>query len=366
MITRFYANNYRCLTAFEMRFDPLAVFCGVNGSGKSSVFDAIKLVCDLASGRCFLGGVADSGGRTVSTLEFTNWLESKTQEFELDIKAEDHDFQYVIHLEQAEHYEPRIIAEKAVCDGRELYTRDLEGVHFDGGRSGFPLDWRQAALASIQPASGRREIECLQRTLASILILRPGIRGIESESKAESRFPNFDLSNVISWYRHLAQDQHYTDMLRESLQAVWPDLKFLKLADAGMSFKALELHFEGVVLPFNQLSDGEKMLVSLYLIHTSLAQGNGSSALIDEPDNYVSLQELQPWLLGVSGLIDEAHQALIISHNPEIIALNPSAGVLFWRDNHRSPTRTGNLDIPPGMTAGEALTRGWVRAGTEE
>jgi predicted ATPase len=343
-----------------MQFDSMGVFCGANGTGKSSVFDAIKFVRDLAIGNCFLGGLAGPNDRTISYLEFTHWLKTTTQEFELDIEADGHNFRYLIHLEQILPHEPRIIKEMVRCDGKELYTRDLDGVHFDQGRSGFPLDWRQAALASIQPSSGRREIESLQKALTNLVILRPNVRGIESESRAESRSPAIGLDNLISWYRHLAQDQQFTDLLRESLQTLWPDLKFLRLDDAGMSVKVLMLSFEREDLLFNQLSDGEKMLIGLYMIHTSLSKGSINTVLIDEPDNFVSLQELQPWLLSMGELTDKQHQVLIISHNSEILDSNPSRGFLFQRDSHSSPARYGPLNIPDGLTAGEALARGWV------
>ena len=226
MITRLYVNNYRSLVAFEMRFDSMNVFCGANGSGKSSMFDAIQFICALATGTCFLGGLSGTRGRTVSQLEFTNWMQSNTQEFEIDIASDNHQFHYVIHLEQVEHHEPRIKQEVASCDGRELYTRDLDGIHFDNGRSGFPLDWRQTALASIQAVPERREIALLQTALSSLLILRPDVHSIEAESKAESHSLSINLSNLTSWYRYLSQDQECTDLLRESLKGVWPDLKF--------------------------------------------------------------------------------------------------------------------------------------------
>ena len=49
MITRLYANNYRCLVAFETKFDSFGVLCGPNGAGKSSVFDALGALRNLAS-----------------------------------------------------------------------------------------------------------------------------------------------------------------------------------------------------------------------------------------------------------------------------------------------------------------------------
>ena len=42
MITRLYANNFRCLVAFKTEFDSFGVLCGPNGAGKSSVFDALR------------------------------------------------------------------------------------------------------------------------------------------------------------------------------------------------------------------------------------------------------------------------------------------------------------------------------------
>ena len=44
MITRLYANNFRCLVAFKAQFESFGVLCGPNGAGKSSVFDALALV----------------------------------------------------------------------------------------------------------------------------------------------------------------------------------------------------------------------------------------------------------------------------------------------------------------------------------
>ena len=62
MITRFYANNFRCLVAFKTEIDSFGVLCGPNGAGKSSVFDALRLIRNLATGDAYLGG---SGERDI-------------------------------------------------------------------------------------------------------------------------------------------------------------------------------------------------------------------------------------------------------------------------------------------------------------
>jgi len=66
--------------------------------------------------------------------------------------------------------------------------------------------------------------------------------------------------------------------------------------------------------------------------------------------------------LSIRELLDENHQAIVISHHPEILSnADENCGRYLWRDNHTSPTRIGPLKVPLGLTAGEAIARGWVR-----
>jgi energy-coupling factor transporter ATP-binding protein EcfA2 len=368
MITRLYTNNFRCLVAFEAQFDSFGVLCGPNGAGKSSVFDALRLLRNLGTGDALLGG---TGEQDVPRLDFTDWLDSTVQEFELSLTLEGHAFDYRIHIEQkAEFEKPRIIQENALCDGKLLFNRDLEGVEFvrgDGTHAGFPLDWRQAALAAIQPRGVNfSKLALLQEAVAKLLILRPNPRGMERESKAEMKHPDLSMTNLTSWYRSLAQEQEWTDALRDALRDVWPDFRSFKLVNAGLNTKALQLRFEPEgskpILPFfDQLSDGERALTGLYMVRAALETGAAKTVLIDEPDNFVGLPELQPWVLSMRELLDDEHQLILISHHPEILANSGEAnGRYLWRDNHTSPTRIGPLKVPDGMTAGEALARGWA------
>lgn len=128
MITRLYANNFRCLVAFETAFDSFGVLCGPNGAGKSSVFDAIGLVRTLATGEGVLGGTGD---HDILNLELTDWLDSQVQEFELSLSVDGHAFEYILHIEQKADFEkPRIIHEKALCDEQALFEHELEGGAF--------------------------------------------------------------------------------------------------------------------------------------------------------------------------------------------------------------------------------------------
>ncbi|MGE3308424.1 MAG: AAA family ATPase [Limisphaerales bacterium] len=369
MITKLYANNFRCLVNYKMEFDSFCVLCGPNGAGKSSVFDALSLIRDLATGDGILGS---EGERDVPQLEFAKWLNSTTQEFELSVTADTRAYEYTLHLEQKASYEkPRIVKERAACDGRVLFERDFEEVRFsraDGSHGGFPLDWRKAALASIQPKSSLRDLEALQKAIAGLVILQPNPRSMERESRSEAKHPDRYLGNLTSWYRVLSQDLEWTDALRLSLREVWPDFRTFRLVEFGLNTKVLQLRFDGSNgsesgdLYFGQLSDGEKALVGLYMARAALETGASRTLLIDEPDNFVGLPELQPWVLSLRGLLDERHQAVLISHHPEILSnAGEQSGRYLWRDNHSSPTQIGPLKIPTGLSAGEAVTRGWAR-----
>lgn len=369
MITRLYANNFRCLVAFEAKLDSFGVLCGPNGAGKSSVFDALRMLRNLGSGDGLLGGM---GEQDVPKLELTTWVDSTIQEFELSLNEDRHSLDYIIHIEQkAEFEKPRIIEEKALCDGQVLFSRDLEGVVFqkaDGSHAGFPLDWRQAALAAIQPRGANlTNLSLLQKAIAKLLILRPNPRSTERESKAEAKHPDLSMTNVISWYRSLYQEQEWSDALRDAIREVWPDFRSFKLVDTGLNTKALQLRFENngskpVHLFFDQLSDGERALIGLYMVRAALETGAAQTVLIDEPDNFVGLPELQPWVLSMRELLDDNHQLIMISHHPEVISNSGEEnGFYLWRDNHTSPTRIGPLKVPQGMNAAEAIARGWVR-----
>jgi hypothetical protein len=237
----------------------------------------------------------------------------------------------------------------------------------DGNQTGFPLDWRQSALAAIQPRGSIGKVSLLQEEIARLLILRPNPRDTESESKAEAKHPDLSMTNLISWYRSLYQEQEWIDELRNALREVWPDFRSFKLVDAGLNKKALQLRFEPeggkpILLFSDQLSDGERALIGLYMVRAALETGAAKTVLIDEPDNFVGLPELQPWVLSMRELLDDEHQLILISHHPEVLSNSGEAnGRYLWRDNHTSPTRLGPLTVPEGMTAGEAIARGWAR-----
>lgn len=111
-----------------------------------------------------------------------------------------------------------------------------------------------------------------------------------------------------------------------------------------------------------ELSDGQRCLLALYLVLHFLVR-RGRTVILDEPDNFISLREIQPWLSSLDDAVDEAGgQAILISHHPEILnQWAPEVGVRFIREGagpmQAKPFDTSDTDakLPPS----EIVARGW-------
>jgi hypothetical protein len=88
----------------------------------------------------------------------------------------------------------------------------------------------------------------------------------------------------------------------------------------------------------------------------------GFHLFLDEPDNYVALREIQPWLSALTDSCGEGvEQAFLISHHPEIIDhLALSSGRWFERDSN-GPARVSEKPKAQvdGLKPSESVARGW-------
>ena len=111
------------------------------------------------------------------------------------------------------------------------------------------------------------------------------------------------------------------------------------------------------------------MLIALYvLLHCAVTED--STLLIDEPDNFIALSEIQPWLLKLLDRVDEHNaQVILVSHHPELLnQLAGQGGVLLDRPNG-GETRVLAFSPPDdsGLMPSEIIARGWeLPAGSQE
>ena len=83
---------------------------------------------------------------------------------------------------------------------------------------------------------------------------------------------------------------------------------------------------------------------------------------IDEPDNFIALREIQPWLAELRDRVEQEHsQCLLISHHPEFIdLLAVKHGAMFTRAG-QGPVRIKpfNWTEADAVRPSEIIARGW-------
>jgi predicted ATPase len=113
---------------------------------------------------------------------------------------------------------------------------------------------------------------------------------------------------------------------------------------------------------FSELSDGQRAIVALYAIMRFTVR-NDVTLCIDEPENYLALAEIQPWLLELEMACQDADaQALLISHHPELIDLLALEKGLWFSRSHLGPVRARPVDVDEvgDVTVSDFVARGWV------
>jgi predicted ATPase len=367
MITRLYADNFRCLVNFELKFDRLNLLMGSNGSGKSSVFEVLRRLRSFIGGDCRLSAAFPAR-------ELTRWQSSPEQRFELDLKIPEGELHYALVLEHMEGGQRSRVKEESLTDrGKPLFLRQLGEVQLfkDSSQPGptYPFDWSLPALATVQSSPVNTKLTAFRREISKLVIasISPSQMETDSRDDADTLMPR--MENFVSWYRRLSQENMGAMFqLFKELEKVLPGFASFSFKDAGEDTKVLKVLFDHpskdraqIAFDFGDLSDGQRVLIALCsLIHG--LKDSGLSLFLDEPDNFVALREIQPWLATLSDECGQSfEQAVLISHHPEIINyLGNSNGRWFSRDGI-GPTRVSD-EAPAatdGLSLAETIARGW-------
>ena len=111
------------------------------------------------------------------------------------------------------------------------------------------------------------------------------------------------MENFVGWYRHRYSQENMGSIggLFDALRNSLPDFHSIRLTESGENSRAQShvfrqsIQHRTVEYGFDQLSDGQRALIVLYSL-IRLTNDRRVSLFIDEPDNYLSLREIQPWL----------------------------------------------------------------------
>jgi len=353
---------------FEFRPNAKQLLIGRNGTGKSTVLDVLALLRDFA-----VRGVPCEdclGGKTR-----TRWQDVVEQGFELDVKGNGGEYRYTLIVnEQGSPPRPRVKQETLEFDGKPLFQflNGKAGLFNDeqmpNPRLEIPYDGQRSALGFVEAGlrDNRKSIWFI-RWLGRLIEVQINPWAMSARSERESREPAKDLSNFADWYRHLLLESSRAIFeAMATLRDVIPGLEALDAKEAGLDVRVLQATMRSpngktIDLPFSDLSEGQRTLIALYVL-LYCAVGEDRLLLIDEPDNFIALAEIQPWLMNLLDRVDDMKaQVILASHHPELLdQLAFEDGVLLDR---RNGGETRVLPFAPpgdsGLTASEIIARGW-------
>lgn len=359
---------------FECRLAAKQLILGSNGAGKSTLFDTLALLRDF----CVRGEQMDDrlGGSTR-----TRWQDVAEQSFELDVSGDGGKYEFKLVVDSwGNPAKPRVVKEELYFSGTPIFRFAKGETHlFNDKLDGktyvtYPFDWHRSALATIAERKDNKKLSWFKKWLGGLLCVSPDPRRMSALAQKEAPFPLVDLSNFADWYRHLrleSDDRELLDDLREAVEG----FESMDLKDAGLGNRVLTVslssHEESSSekrkdpYAFSEISDGQRVIIGLYAV-LHYAFKPGATLCFDEPDNFIALREVQPWLNKILDRIETEKsrpQVLIASHHPEL--LNRMAfqnGLVFDRPGGRH-TRIREFDDPSqtGLSPAELMARGWER-----
>ena len=367
MITRFYVDNYKCLVNFEYKPKPFELIIGANGSGKTTVFEALNKLREFIVGDRKVEELFSRDSRT-------RWDTREEQRFELDFTSKDNILIRYLLVVDHSFDQARVKFENFYLSSSAWIESQL-------------VDTDNASTEAFIPLREARQLMGGQETVfpvsnPSFTIMKTGMGGFIYSYLRRVRFfrlqteamsslvvegenePTPSLSNFASYYSHLLQENqgsvfNLVSDLREVLIGL--DQFALPLTNQGARklMAVMNQPKKNTRFAFDELSDGQRALIALYmLIHCTLKEG--TTLLIDEPENYVSMRELQPWLMTLEDKAEETGgQVILISHNPEIVnMLAPERAILFER-NDGGPVTVRPFEAAAYLTLAETIARGW-------
>lgn len=369
MIKRMYVDNYRTFSNFELVPKQVNLVMGSNGSGKSSLFEIVHSLQALIYGQAKVG-------LCFPPQSLTRWDKRNVQKFEIDSVYEGIEYKYSLTISHdIRRAESVIRDESLLIDGILAYRAGMGQVSLTDGNKSFQFPPDISYLGFLGENSG---LDGLYRFTKSMIqgygYMKVDPNGISSVSSAERpEGISGDGSDFVSWFRSAAQENpEQIAQLFADMQKIMPGFRALKLRSREDDKTQRELiatfnlrsgdRTATYDIGFGELSEGQKMLIVLYT-STAFRLWSERAYIYDEPDNFLALSEVQPYLVAMT---DKAHdvgaQVFVISHHPEVIDYMAADNAILFERTDAGPTRVRSLPIDRdmGLKPSELIIRGLI------
>ena len=365
MLTRLYVDNFRCLENFELELDQANVLLGHNGTGKTSVLNVLSKIQNLVVRGWRVEEVFPS--RDISLNRQRN-----EQRFEIDIHLDGEIYRYSLTVQHDFTIgKMRVWEETLEHEGQPIFEfKDGDAQLYRDNYSQGPVytfDWSQSGIGFLHERSENTKLTRFKKDLANYIIVGCCPPIMTPETRTEDEFLEPLMENFVGWYRRAAQENmsgivSLFDVLREAL----PGFHSINLTESGENSRALKATYRGpssesVRYGFGQLSDGQRALIALYSL-THLSSDRRVSLFIDEPDNYLALGEIQPWLAEAVERVGESlGQVVVASHHPVTIDYMAGAGGRWFFRDGDGPVRVSKepRNVVDGLSLSQTVARRW-------
>lgn len=368
MLKRIYIDNFRCLVNFELDVDAINLFLGSNGTGKSTVFEVLQKIQSFVSGDSKVDKIFDFA-------DCTRWQTLAVQRFELELQGNGGSYKYELGIGHNQN-KCRVEYESLWFDNQPLLKFELGDVQLyrDNYSEGsqYSFDWSQSMIPSLMPRNDNTKLTWFRERIKRFIIVKiiPSLM-IDETSQEEMRLA-IKMENFVSWYRYISENQgkiaEIANVLKEVIEG-FASFKFERVSEQNL---VLTLRLAGdrdnsqpLEYRFRELSDGQKMLIVLYTLIYGTKQED-YTLCIDEPEKFLALPEIQPWLIQLYDFCSEGQlQALLISHHPELINYLLASPIGYWFERQsNAPVRVKRISSEvadsSGLPVSELIARRWL------
>jgi predicted ATPase len=370
MFTRFYADNYRCLSNFTLPLEPLSVLLGANGSGKSTVLFLIAKLRDFILGR-------GSSLELFPPQTLTRWDKRFEQTFELGVRLDQGEFIYRLRIrhEAPERALNKVIEETLSLDGQPLFAADDQMIHLyiDTHKEGGQMlpDWHVSGISRINERKDNTKLMAFRRAIEGTLVLalNPALVSAVSAAKQPVTIPMPDCSDFADWLKHISTAESLaTQEAEQSLaNGGLPGFRVFQTDPSGDAGILQCIFRPKLKFRLDELSSGQ---IALVILETALAVAGERQGvlMLDEPSNFLGLGEIQPLLARLQdAALERRVQVLVTAHHPIAVDFL-AAGYGSWLEREPSgPTRVQPIRVAEsvagdkaGIRISDLIARGWL------
>ncbi len=398
MLKSLHIHNYHSLVDFTLELGEQVLLVGSNGSGKSSVWEVLGGLVDLATrGRAV--------GEVFPTRTLTRWTREEGQRFVLVLEvAEEGTFTYEVEVRHDRRREvPVLVSERLSVeegipvgfagdpeDDDPLVQQALLGLSRGDGvlyelidgevrlygdeptsepRTKFPFNRRSSFIPELEARPDNQRLMAFREAMGAVMLLAPALGRLAPETSGEAPLLARNGDNFPSWWRgQILGDPELGVRLNEALRPGIAGFQRISFKQVSSVVRELVLQLrseaEAYELAVSELSDGQRALLVLYgVLVAALERGQARVFFVDEPELGLAPHEMQPWVsAAAAALRDHGGQLIVSSHHPAIIdtMASTSTTCLSRPRGGRTVSSEITLETTEGVRVSDWLSRSWA------